>query len=180
MELKLPAATEKQLREFVSVMQQARLILKDPERKYTDQFKGFRKVVIMGIVLIIIQIIMMSTGRMTGFLQFLMGCTLIMTGLAILSLIAMNKNLKNLINTSGPTSLNLSPVEIEHVSSQGDKITIPWANVKFIRIFDEMMTFFPYNPHGVLFAISTEYAPVVLDYMQNNNINIHLIAGEKK
>ena len=180
MELNLPAATEQQLKEFVSIQQQGRLLIKDPERKYTDQYKGFVKIIIFSVFLLVVQLLLMNHGRYTGFLYALIACTLFMLFMGILSLLAMHSRLKTMLSQTGSHVVRFTPTELEHVSSRGDKLTVQWANVKFIRIFKEMITFFPNGPEGILIGIDAKYAPMILDYLHANNINIRVIAGEKK
>ena len=180
MELQLPGANEQQLREFVNIQQQGRLLIKDPERKYTDQFKGFVKIIILSIFLLIVQFLLMNHGKYTAYLYVLIACTLFMLFMAILSLLAMHSRLKTMLSQTGSHVVRFTPTELEHVSSRGDKLTVQWANVKFIRIFKEMIAFFPNGPEGILIGIDAKYAPMILDYLHANNINIQVIAGEKK
>ncbi len=180
MELQLPGATEQQLREFVSIQQQARLLIKDPERKYTDQFKSFIRVVIYGAILLLIQFVLIQSDKYTGFMYVLIGCTLLMTILGVLSIFAMKKRLKYMLEHSGPCTVRFSPEEMEDVLFSGDKVTVQWSNFGFVRIFKEMIVFFPKSIEGVIIGIDAQYAPMILDYLRENNINIRIVAGEKK
>ena len=135
---------------------------------------------LFSIVLLIIQFLLLGSGKYTGYMYVLIGVTVFMGFLGILSLFSMHSRLKTMLAQTGPCVVRFSPTEMEHTSPRGDKIIVQWANVKFIRIFKEMIAFFPNGPEGILIGIDAKYAPMILDYMNANNINIRVIAGEKK
>ena len=98
----------------------------------------------------------------------------------IFSFFIMNKNLKTFLAKNAPSTLSLSAEGIENTTNEGEKVAIPWSKIAYIRIFKEMMAFMPHDISGMIIGLDSKYAPQIMDWITQNNINIRFIAGEKK
>ncbi|MCR5120237.1 MAG: hypothetical protein K6B44_11560 [Lachnospiraceae bacterium] len=180
MEIQIEKGSEAFFREFVSLQFQGRHLIKDPERKFKDMFKSSRNTLILCIILLIWQTAMLKFNGPKTFLYILIGCTVMLFIMIIFSFFIMNKNLKTFLAKNAPSTLSLSAEGIENTTNEGEKVAIPWSKIAYIRIFKEMMAFMPHDISGIIIGLDSKYAPQIMDWITQNNINIRFIAGEKK
>ena len=180
MEIQLEKGTEEFFREFVSLRYQGRQLIKDPERKFKDMFKSSRKTLILCVFLLIWQGLMLKFSGSDTFIYVLLGCTAMLFVMVLISLFAMHNNLKVMLSKSGPSTLTLTEEYLENTSAEGEKVSVPWSKIAYCRILNESIVFMPHDISGLMIGVDAKYAPMILDWLTKNNINMRVIAGEKK
>lgn len=163
-------------RETVSVMNQYRALLKDPEMKIKDLFSQTQTLFIVSVIMfLVVDVMGISWGFSTTVViaAVLLGIGIIMSLLIRSNL---NRALASLMQGHSEQTLTLDEQGIELRKADSKRVVrVPWEDVAFARIFSESVCFLATGSLGIVFSVSREYEEQVVSYLEEKLPELRLI-----
>ena len=156
-------------KETVSVMNQYRALLKDPEMKIKDMFSQTQTLFLVSVAMFIaVDVMGVAWGFSTTVIRaaVLLGIGIVMSLLLRSNL---NKAFTSLMQGHSEQTLTLDENGIELKKADSKRVVrVPWEDVAFARVFSESVCFLATGSLGIVFSIDRRYEDQIAAYIEDN------------
>jgi len=162
-------------REVVNAAVQYRALMKQPDRKLKDYFKGLK---VYGAICGVLFVLCALMGIFWGF-DALIIAALVISFLALFASVRYYMSMKKMLDAyladERTSVLVLDEAGIELDKEDGQVLRMAWGNVAFVRTFEESVCFISDQPIGFMISCLRKYQPEIYAYLKENQIELKII-----
>ena len=162
-------------KEVVNTMSQYKKLINRPDAELKDHFKSYP--IWTGIMASLFTI-WLCHGIFSGFNVWI-GVVLVITGLALILLIAnqinMNKMVNAYLNDDRTSTVTLDEKGVEVNKGGSQVIRVGWNDVTVVRSFKESICFLAKNVTGFVIAVTNKYSDDIMKYLEDNHVDVKII-----
>ena len=162
-------------KEVVNTMSQYKKLITRPDAELKDHFKSYP--IWTGIMASLFTIWLFH-GIFNGFNVWI-GVVLVITGLALILLIAnqinMNKMVNAYLNDDRTSTVTLDEKGVELNKGGSQVIRVGWNDVTVVRSFKESVCFLAKNVTGFVIAVTNKYSDDIMKYLEDNHVDVKII-----
>ena len=161
--------------EAVNAASQYRFFLKKPERKLSDNFKAYKRYIILCTVLAALLAVMnIAWGWDTlGIVAIVLMLAAIAFSFAGYS--NLNKTLAAMMNDSRTSILTMDENGVELDKEGSQTVRMSWDNLAFVRVFDHSICFFTKDGMGFVVSVDRRYESEVLGYLKSERPEVTVL-----
>ena len=162
-------------KEVVNTMSQYKKLITRPDAELKDHFKSYP--IWTGIMASLFTIWLFH-GIFSGFNVWI-GVVLVITGLALILLIAnqinMNKMVNAYLNDDRTSTVTLDEKGVELNKGGSQVIRVGWNDVTVVRSFKESTCFLAKNVTGFVIAVTSRYNDDIMKYLEDNHVGVRVV-----
>ena len=162
-------------KEVVNTMSQYKKLITRPDAELKDHFKSYP--IWTGIMASLFTIWLFH-GIFNGFNVWI-GVVLVITGLALILLIAnqinMNKMVNAYLNDDRTSTVTLDEKGVELNKGGSQVIRVGWNDVTVVRSFKESVCFLAKNVTGFVIAVTNRYNDDIMKYLEDNHVDVKIV-----
>ncbi|MBO4327355.1 MAG: hypothetical protein J5950_08790 [Clostridia bacterium] len=162
-------------RDLINIMLAASFIQKNHNYKIRDQFKNYKSLLIIDLVLLSFMILL---GILFGFKTFLIICLIVLglsTLLNVYMLYSIRRKIQTLSSEFRPEILTLDESGIELAKEGKEVMRNSWDNVAVVRISTECIAFIPASRAGIIFFVGRQYETEITAWLRESQPSLEII-----
>lgn len=167
--------TREYCKEVVNTISQYKKFINRPDAELKDHFKSDP---IWTGVMTSLFTIWLFHGIFNGFNVWI-GIVLVITGLALILLIAnqinMNKMVNAFLNDDRTSTVTLDEKGVELNKEGTQVVRVGWEDMVVVRSFKESLCFLAQNVTGFVIAVSSRYKDDIMRYLEENQVNVRVV-----